>query len=129
MSYSWKPLSPEASTFSPHTHTLTQRLTRTSGTFYTFAYKQTLHKHLTPGIILGWDFLSRNQLGIIWGPTWTLQLRDNQDTLIQTVEETKSSPAVLAAKCTIPPQSLVLVLITATLPPYDNKVRFDIIPL
>ena len=42
MSYSWKPLSPEASTFSPHTHTLTQRLTRTSGTFYTFAYKQTL---------------------------------------------------------------------------------------
>ena len=86
-------------------------------------------KHLTPGIILGWDFLSRNQLGITWGPTWTLQLRDNQDTLIQTVEETKSSPAVLAAKVTIPPQSLVLVLITATLPPYENTVRFDIIPL
>ena len=42
MSYSWKPLSPEASTFSPHTHTLTQCLTRTSGTFYTFAVTKPL---------------------------------------------------------------------------------------
>ena len=49
VSYSWKPLSPEASTFPPthtHTHTHTQRLMRTSGTFCTFAYKQTLQcKH------------------------------------------------------------------------------------
>ena len=39
MSYSWKPLSPEASTF-PHIHTHTQRLTRTLRTFCTFAYKR-----------------------------------------------------------------------------------------
>ena len=40
MFYSWKPLSPEAITF-PHTHA--QHLTRTSRTFYTYAYKVTLH--------------------------------------------------------------------------------------
>ena len=34
---------------------------------------------LTPGIILGCDFLSRNQLGISWGPEGILQLRDKQD--------------------------------------------------
>ena len=33
--YSWKPLSPEVSRFSPYTHA--QLHTRTSGTFYTFA--------------------------------------------------------------------------------------------
>ena len=33
--YSWKPLSPEVSTFSPSTHA--QQHTRTSRTFYTFA--------------------------------------------------------------------------------------------
>ena len=33
-------------------------------------------RQLTPGIILGRDFLSRNQLGITWGPEGTLQLRD-----------------------------------------------------
>ena len=31
-------------------------------------------KQLTPGIILGRDFLSRNQLGITWGPEGVLQL-------------------------------------------------------
>ena len=36
-------------------------------------------QQLTPGIILGSNFLSRNQLGITWGPEGTLQLRDEQD--------------------------------------------------
>ena len=31
-------------------------------------------KQLTPGIILGLDFLARNQLGITWGPEGILQL-------------------------------------------------------
>ena len=31
-------------------------------------------KQLTPGIILGRDFLSWNQLGITWGPEGVLQL-------------------------------------------------------
>ena len=31
-------------------------------------------KQLTPGIILGRDFLSRNQLAITWGPEGVLQL-------------------------------------------------------
>ena len=42
---------------------------------------------LTPGIILGRDFLSRNQLGITWGLEGTLQLRDEQDPTVQTAEE------------------------------------------
>ena len=42
VSYSWKPLSPEASTFSPFTHA--QRRTRTSRTFYTFALPQPTHQ-------------------------------------------------------------------------------------
>ena len=36
-------------------------------------------RQLTPGIILGRDFLSCNQLGITWVPEGTLQLRDKQD--------------------------------------------------
>ena len=39
--YSWKPLSPEASTFSPYTHA--QHRTRTSRTFYTFAVTKPLN--------------------------------------------------------------------------------------
>ena len=44
-------------------------------------------QQLTPGIILGHDFLSCNQLGITWGPEGVLQLRDKQDLLVQTVED------------------------------------------
>ena len=36
-------------------------------------------RQLTSGIILGRDFLSKNQLGITWGPEGVLQLRDSQD--------------------------------------------------
>ena len=44
-------------------------------------YKQQfiICKQLTPGIILGRDFLAQNQLGITWGPEGILELRDNQD--------------------------------------------------
>ena len=47
-------------------------------------YKQQLIvcKQLAPGIILGRDFLCKNQLGITWGPEGVLQLRDNQDILV-----------------------------------------------
>ena len=50
-------------------------------------------KQLTPGIILGRDFLSWNQLGIKWGPEGVLQLRDNQDIPVQTAEEVTTFPA------------------------------------
>ena len=40
-------------------------------------------RQLTPGIILGRDFLSKNQLGITWGPEGVLQLSDSQDIPIQ----------------------------------------------
>ena len=64
---------------------------------------------LTPGIILGRNFLSRNQLGITWGPEGTLQLRDKQDLSVQTAEEITNPTVKLAAKTVIPPRSLVLV--------------------
>ena len=55
-------------------------------------------RQLTPGIILGRDFLSRNQLGISWGPEGALQLRDEQDPSIQTAEEITNPTVKLAAK-------------------------------
>ena len=61
-------------------------------------------RQLAPGIILGRDFLSRNQLGITWGPEGTLQLRDKQDLSIQTTEEVASPTVRLAAKTVIPPE-------------------------
>ena len=62
-------------------------------------------RQLTPGIILGRDFLSRNQLGITWGPEGVLQLRDNQDLLIQTAEEMTNPTVTLAAKTVVPSRS------------------------
>ena len=62
-------------------------------------------RQLTPGIILGRDFLSRNQLGITWGPEGTLQLRDEQDPSIQTAEEITNPPVKLAVKTVIPPEA------------------------
>ena len=52
-------------------------------------------RQLTPGIILGRDFLSRNQLRITWGPEKVLQLRDNQDVTIQTAEEVSAFATML----------------------------------
>ena len=86
-------------------------------------------RQLTPGIILGRDFLSRNQLGITWGPEGTLQLRDEQDPSIQTAEEITNPTVKLAAKTVIPPRSLVLVTVSTTLPPCEEKTRFDFVPI
>ena len=61
-------------------------------------------RQLAPGIILGCDFLSRNQLGITWGPEGTLQLRDGQDPSVQTAEEVADPIVRLAAKTVIPPE-------------------------
>ena len=61
-------------------------------------------RQLAPGIILGRDFLSRNQLGITWGQEGTLQLRDKQDPSIQTTEEVASPTVRLATKSAIPPE-------------------------
>ena len=61
-------------------------------------------RQLTPGIILGRDFLSRNQLGITWGPEGTLQLKDEQDPSVQTAEEVINPTVKLATKTVIPPQ-------------------------
>ena len=62
-------------------------------------------RQLTPGIILGRDFLSRNQLGITWGPEGALQLSDEQDPSIQTTEEITNPPVKLAVKTVIPPEA------------------------
>ena len=61
-------------------------------------------QQLTPGIILGRYFLSRNQLGITWGPEGTLQLRDEQDPSVQAAEEVTNPTVKLAAKTVIPPE-------------------------
>ena len=79
---------------------------------------------LTPGII----FLSRNQLGITLGPEGTLQLRDEQDPSVQTTEEVTNPTVKLAVKTVIPPRSLVLVTVSTTLPPCEDKTRFDFVP-
>ena len=83
---------------------------------------------LTPGIILGRDFLSRNQLGITWGPEGILQLRDEQDLSVQIAEEVANSTVKLATKTVIPPRSLVLVTVSTTLPPCKDKTYFDFVP-
>ena len=85
-------------------------------------------QQLTPEIILGHDFLSRNQLGITWGPEGTLQLRDEQDPSVQTTEEITSPTVKLAAKTVIPPRSLVLVTVSTTLPQCKDKTCFDFVP-
>ena len=79
-------------------------------------------RQLTPGIILGCDFLSR-------GPEGTLQLRDEQDPSIQTAEEITNPTVKLAAKTVIPPRTLVLVTVTTTLPPCEEKARFDFVAI
>ena len=82
-------------------------------------------KQLTPGIILGRDFLSWNQLGITWGPEEVLQLRDNQDIPVQTAEEATTFPALLTIKVTVPPRSLILIPVLMTLPLCKSKAYFD----
>ena len=84
---------------------------------------------MTPGIILGHDFLSRNQLGISWGLEGVLQLRDKQDLLVQTAEEITNPTVTLAAKTVVPSRSLVLVTVSTTLPSCENKTHFDFIPV
>ena len=86
-------------------------------------------QQLTPGIILGHNFRSRNQLGITWGPEGTLRLRDEQDLSIQTAEEMINPTVKLAAKTVLPPRSLVLVTVSTILPPCKDKTRFDFIPI
>ena len=86
-------------------------------------------RQLTPGIILGCDFLSRNQLGITWGPEGVLQLRDKQDLSVQTAEEITNPAVTLAAKAVVPSRSLVLVTVSTTLPSCRNKTHFDFIPM
>ena len=69
-------------------------------------------KQLTPGVILGRDFFSRNQLGITWGPKGVMQLRDNQDIPVQTAEEVNTFIAATTTKVVIPPRSLILIPVT-----------------
>ena len=85
-------------------------------------------QQLTPGIILGCDFLSRNQLGITWGLEGTLQLRDEQDPSVQAAEEVTNPTVKLAAKTVILPRSLVLVTVITTLPPCEDKTHFGFVP-
>ena len=85
-------------------------------------------RQLAPGIILGHDFLSRNQLGITWGPEGTLQLRDEQDPSVQATEEVASPTVKLTSSTVIPPRSLVLVTVSTILPPCRDKTHFDFVP-
>ena len=68
-------------------------------------------------------------MGITWGPEGVLQLRDNENVLVQTVEEVTNFPTILAAKIAVPPRSLVMVAMSTSLLPYDNKTLFDFVPL
>ena len=86
-------------------------------------------RQLTPRIILGRDFLSKNQLGITWGPEGVLQLRDSQDIPIQTAEEVTTFPAVMTTKVVVPPRSLILIPVMMTLPSCDTKTCFDFTPI
>ena len=86
-------------------------------------------KQLTPGIILGRDFLSRNQLGITWGPEGILQLRDSQDIHVQTAEEMATYTARLIAKVIVPSRSLMAVPVRMVLPLCEKKTRFDFTPI
>ena len=94
-------------------------------------YKQQfiICRQLTPGIILGRDFLSHNQLGISWGPEGVLQLRDKQDLSVQTAKEITNPTVTLAVKTVVPSRSLVLVTVSTTLPSCENKTHFDFIPV
>ena len=87
-------------------------------------------RQLAPGIILGRDFLSRNQLGITWGPEGILQLRDEQDPSVQMTEEVANPIVKLASNTVIPPPpgSLVLVTVSTTLPSCKDKTHFDFVP-
>ena len=86
-------------------------------------------RQLTPGIILGCDLLSRNQLGISWGLEGVLELRDKQDLSVQTAEEITNPTVTLAAKTVVPSRSFVLVTVSTTLPSCGNKTHFDFIPV
>ena len=53
----------------------------------------------------------------------------NKDPSIQTAEEITNPTVKLAAKTVIPPRSLVLVTVSTTLPPCEEKTRFDFVPI
>ena len=57
-----------------------------------------------------------------------MQLRDEQDSSVQTAEEITNPIVKLAAKTVIPPRSLVLVTVSTTLPPCKDKTHFDFVP-
>ena len=56
-----------------------------------------------------------------------MQLRDEQDPSVQTTEEITNPTLELAAKTVIPPRSLVLVTVSTTLPPCEDKTHFDFV--
>ena len=86
-------------------------------------------KQLTPGLILGRDFLARNQLGITWGPEGVLQLRDDQNVQMQIMEETTVCITKLTANVTIPSRSLAAVTVKMILPSCQNKTQFNFTPI
>ena len=78
-------------------------------------------RQLTKGLILGRDFLARNQLVITQGPEGVLQLRDDQNVQMQTMEETTVCIDRLTANITIPSRSLAAVTVKMILPSCQNK--------
>ena len=62
------------------------------------------------------------------GTRRNLQLRDEQDSSVQTTEEITSPTVKLATKTEIPPRSFVLVTVSTTLPQCKDKTHFDFVP-
>ena len=85
---------------------------------------QTASGALMPGM----GFLTCN-LQIGEGPGGILQLRDKQDSSVQTVEEITNPAVTLTAKTVVPSRSFVLVAVSTTLPSCQNKTHFDFIPV
>ena len=62
------------------------------------------------------------------GTRGNIVIEGQQEPSVQTKEEITNPTVKLAAKTVIPPRSLVLVTVSTTLPPCEDKTRFDFVP-
>ena len=63
------------------------------------------------------------------GTRRNIAIEDEQDPSVQATEEVTNPTVKLAARTVIPPRSLVLVTVITTLPPCEDKTRFDFVPI
>ena len=82
-------------------------------------------RQLAPGIILGRDFLSHYQLGITWGLGGNIAIEGQTRTRQYKQQKRWLAPLLgWPQKLQIPPRSLVLVTVSTTLPPCEDKMHF-----